>query len=215
MFHRFLKTGVFLAALMSFGGAQALPISGTVDFTAYGDFTRDGGGTLDGYDFADLIGGTNPSSVDAFFYTVDGDIEDMVGGSNSSAVPSVTLTLNDFNLAATPLVEWVLGPVTAASGAAGNLIFTIINGDEIDGTGQDDIGGQGEFSFVCVTDCGLQNSLIDTIDTTIGQWSISQTNGGTFSFSSGFNVPAPASIALLGLGLLGMGAVRKRGARQF
>jgi hypothetical protein len=146
---------------------------------------------------------------------VQGDIAVMAGGSNSGALPSVTLTLNDFNLAATPIVEWVLGPVTAASGAAGNLIFTIMNGDEIDGTGQDDIGGQGEFSFVCVTDCGLQNSLIDTIDTTIGQWSISQTNGGTFSFSSGFNVPAPASIALLGLGLLGMGAVRKRGARQF
>ena len=214
MFHRFLKTGVFLAALMSFGGAQALPISGTVDFTAYGDFTRDSGGTLDGYDFAEF-GGGNPGSVDAIAYMVQGDIAVMAGGSNSGALPSVTLTLNDFNLAATPLVEWVLGPVTAASGAAGNLIFTIMNGDEIDGTGQDDIGGQGEFSFVCVTDCGLQNSLIDTIDTTIGQWSISQTNGGTFSFSSGFNVPAPASIALLGLGLLGMGAVRKRGARQF
>ena len=210
MFHRLLKTGVFLSALISLGGVQALPISGSVNFQAYGDFTDDGG-ALNGYDFAELGGVTNPSSVNAMSYVLSGDIADMAGGSDSVVLPSVTLTLSDFNLASTPTVEWVLGPVTAASGAAGNLVFTIVSGEEIVGIGQNHIGGQGDFSFDCDTDCGLQNSLTDTIDTTVGEWSIAE----VFSFTSGFNVPAPASIALLGLGLLGMGAVRKRGARQF
>ena len=50
MFNSSFKIFVCLFAMAHFGSAQALPMSGEVNFAAYRDFTVDGNGDLSGYD---------------------------------------------------------------------------------------------------------------------------------------------------------------------
>lgn len=205
MFNSGFRIILCLIAMTHLGSAQALPISGEVSFGAYGEFITDANGDLSGYDFA-TFGGANGPTADPLGYQAQGDILDMV---NAVAPATPTLTLSDFDLANAPVIEWVLGQVKAASGAAGDLVFTIISGGKIDGGLANEFGGEGVFSFVCDTDCGLADTLIDTTEDTVGKWSIAG-GSNSFSFSTGLNVPAPASVALIGLGLLGLGVVRNR-----
>ena len=231
MFNKILKIGVALAALTSFGSAQALPISGQVGFTGYGDFFTNGSGDLIGYDF-DLPGGANDPSLvlqnPAFglgqFWT-GGQIGLMAGNpttANEFTPAPLTLELFDF-APPLPAIEWVLGTVTTlGTGVQGNIIFEVLTAIDTspaipdpNAPNQKDMAGTGRFTFDCtdtMANCGLLDSAIDAIDLTLGTWSISQNNSGTgiFDLSSGLNVPAPATIGLLGLGLLGLGAVRRR-----
>ena len=139
------------------------------------------------------------------------------------AIPGSAMVLEDFDLRnPTPLLEWTISPVTIA-GVTGELIFEILNGGEIDisdvggvsdlnsaGNGID-LGGQGQFRFTCtdsVAACASLDSATDEIDTSIGRWEISETGIGDFLIA--VNVPTPASIGILGVGLLGLSAFRKR-----
>ncbi|MBV1878317.1 MAG: PEP-CTERM sorting domain-containing protein [Pseudomonadales bacterium] len=206
MFKNLTKASVLLAALVGFSTAQALPLSGEIEFVAKGLFIDDG---------------TNVHGVD--WNPQTGSILEARGGfATVVAVPGSAMVLSDFDLRnPPPLLEWTISPVTI-SGVTGDLIFEILNGGEIDiadaggvsdlGTiNSIDLGGQGQFSFTCtdtVMACAGLNSATDAIDTSIGRWQISETQIGDFLIA--VNVPAPASIGILGVGLLGLSAFRRR-----
>ena len=214
----FIKLAVFMVGLLFLGTAQALPISGEIQIGSAGNFIDSTGAvtnnsaTATGFDFADnTLGG---GRVGDYGQVPTGDIYDMIVNAGNSF--PMDLTMSDFNLANIPpaALEWAIAPVKVASGASGVLNFKIDGGHVGDNDPSTpssfDLAGTGYFEFVCTTNCGLQNSTTDTSDVTAGRWSISNSLGGTLVTLT--NVPAPATIGILGIALLGLGMLRRRSA---
>ena len=209
------KLAVVILGLAFMGTANAMPITGKIQIVSSGNFVdSSGNATTDatavtGFDFSSTTGG-----VGYFGVLPTGAIYDMIVAAGST-FPNDNATMSSFNLANIPpaALEWSISPVQVASGASGELTYTITGGGVTDagsGTGNFDLGGNGYFSFVCSTNCGLQTSS-DTKDQTVGKWSISNTASGTLVTLT--NVPAPATIGILGLALLGIGIFRRRSVR--
>jgi hypothetical protein len=229
MTHKLLKLISGLALIAVAHVASAVPITGQLQFLGEGAFlSSDGTNNLDGgnngrldtcADGVTLLadsesgsctgaseGGIESGPATGFDFSGTGWVEGLIADSTGNLssfydVTGQTADLVDIDLNNLPSNEFTLD----LSALGGILKFVIETGTEIDTglAGKWDIGGTGYFDFTCdgsVTGCENEQ--------TGGVWSVSNTGG---SFVIGFNaVPAPSVLALFGLGLLGLGALRAR-----
>lgn len=212
-----MKFGIALLAALAISSVQALPISGSIQFTAAGTFVDAGGNVASGasdatgVDFGDIGWGEEIGVVSGGGAAPTGTILNMIlAGGNSLPM---FMQLFDFNLAdAPPLPQWAIAPV-AVNGQAGALVFQILNGGVVDAQSEThfDLAGVGMFRFLCAGSATACSENLDpalhAFEDTMGTWSISSAGGDLLV---GINVPAPATIGFLGLALLGLGAIRRR-----
>lgn len=111
-------------------------------------------------------------------------------------------------------VEWVLGPVADSFGVTGVLQFILTSGGATDTSNPSLLDLSGEGYFVFKEDSGTSEYTDGGFDTagnlndvSKGYWTLS--DNGHFTITAS-NVPAPAALGLLGLGLVAMGIVRRR-----
>jgi hypothetical protein len=195
-----LLGGVALA--LATVGAHAAPING--GFSLGGAAAPLGGASFSVATGIDFAPGAAASAC-------TGDIATILGGASCSGATATTL--NDFPAGTIPLgtggaVAFALSPWIVLS--AGGISFSI--------SGITAYAHSDAFNSVSVAGTGSMSAT--GYDTTTGTFSISaQQQGNTFSFSSsqvsaGQNrVPEPGSMLLLGAGLLGLAAVRRRAAK--
>lgn len=218
MFKIHTKIGILLALIFAFSSVHADEISGKLEFSAVGSFVDvtdpvntfpmaavdlPVDGDVVGFDFDNPAGLENPS---ARLTVLTGDIFAMISAAQGP-IDTASISATDFDLRSLPatIIQWVISPAMYL-GNLGSLIFEILSGQAVDVTGTgvfDDLEGSGRFIFV---DDDAQ--VANIIFTNPGQWSIS--NSGSSDSIVGINVPAPATLGIFGLGLLGFGVLRRR-----
>lgn len=217
---------------------QAREITGSVQFSAVGEIIREVGGNAAAFNSLDdtagrgnetscsFAGSPTFGNCDTNYITSTGLITDMLTVAPYMIMPddfSFTTgvleahTEGTVNYKAVPsgleAIEWILGPVTDnINGATGELEFIITSGgaSDVSSNGnQDDLAGVGFFRFV--EDVGsVASTFVNGFaggSVSQGHWTISNAGGIAIS---GFSVPTPAALGLFGLGLLGLGMIRRR-----
>lgn len=217
---------------------QAREITGSITFNAVGEIINEVGGDAAAYNSLDdtagrgnetscpFAGAPTFGNCDTNYVTSTGSITGMLTTAPYMIMP------DDFSFTTAPLeantygtvaykavpggpeaIEWILGPVTDnINGATGELEFVITAGGAADVSGNgnlDDLAGTGFFRFV-ESAGSVASTFIDGVAGGIasqGHWTL--TNAGSVSVS-GFTVPTPAALGLFGLGLLGLGMIRRR-----
>lgn len=190
--------GAAVAAAMTFGAAQADAAHITGEFTMddVGGFTHNGTslGNATAIDFAPSGGGTGNFTVQSS--GIFGDFATLLSGGESGTIKDLT-----FNLFTGPIASFW----TIDLGAV-DITFDL-ESLTIDGQGTTAAGG-----FLVLSGAGTLE--VTGYDPTPGTW-IFTANEGRASVtwqatSIAEDVPAPAAMGLLGLGLIGLGAAARR-----
>lgn len=227
------------AILLGFSTAtQAREITGSVEFNAVGEIIDEVGGNAAAYNSLDdtagrgnettcpFAGSPTFGNCDTNYVTSTGDITNMLTVAPYMIMPddfSFTTGVLEAHTQGTvaykavpggpEAIEWILGPVTDnINGATGELEFIITSGGAADVSNNgslDDLAGVGFFRFV--EDVGsIASTFVDGFaggTVSQGYWTLSDAGGIAIS---GFTVPTPAALGLFGLGLLGLGMIRRR-----
>ena len=186
-----IKNSLLLAGLMTASfGASAVPMSGGISFSSVDTSPFSFDTTTNSVDFEDVDydAGERNAAVD----DVSGDFANYFAGGDGAAFYDFV-----YDPFTGPATVWKAEASVAPNGGT-DIWFELGNTNV-------------EYEAANLVVLTGQGNITDGVESVFGTWNITLNGlGGTFSWSSSTAVPEPGVLALLGLGLAGLGFARKK-----